>query len=99
MSQEFTIGERVRVVALPPYVKTAEPMPMLRPPDVISIGEEGVVIDRRPGGYWGVRFAKAAFLLDSQYLEAVALAPVTDQPVAEHVEQTPLNTSGEQSSN
>lgn len=70
MSKEFAIGSKVRVVALPPYVKTAEPMPMLRPPDVIHIGEEGIVIDRRPGGYWGIRFAKGAFLLDSQYIES-----------------------------
>lgn len=89
MSKEFAIGEKVRVVALPPYVKTAEPMPMLRPPDVIHIGEEGVVIDRRPGGYWGVRFAKGAFLMDSQYIEAVAIAPETDQPSSEHIQQTP----------
>jgi hypothetical protein len=71
MSEKFTVGDRVRVVALPPYIKTAEPMPMLRPPDVINLGDEGVVIDRRPGGYWGVRFAQAALLMDSQYLEKV----------------------------
>lgn len=71
MTQEFAIGSKVRVVALPPYVKTAEPMPMLRPPDVICMGEEGVVLDRRPGGYWGVRFARGAFLMDSQYIETV----------------------------
>jgi hypothetical protein len=71
MSKEFAIGDRVRVIALPRYVKTAEPMPMLRPPNVISIGEEGVVLDRRPGGYWGVRFTKGAFLMDSQFIEAV----------------------------
>ena len=89
MSQEFAIGEKVRVVALPPYVKTAEPMPMLRPPDVIHIGEEGVVIDRRPGGYWGVRFTKGSFLMDSQYIEAVATALEPDQPSAAHLDQTP----------
>jgi len=71
MSPEFPIGSKVRVVALPPYVKTAEPMPMLRPPDVIRIGEEGIVIDCRPGGYWGVRFTRGAFLIDSQYIESV----------------------------
>lgn len=71
MSTEFKVGDRVRVIKLPPYVKTAEPMPMLRPPEVIHIGAEGVILDRRPGGYWGVRFAKGAFLLDSQYLEVV----------------------------
>ncbi len=81
MSQEFAIGSKVRVVALPPYIKTAEPMPMLRPPDVIRIGEEGVVIDRRPGGYWGVRFAKGAFLLDTQYIES------TDTPLLSRQEQ------------
>ncbi|KOP22956.1 hypothetical protein AMR41_29190 [Hapalosiphon sp. MRB220] len=71
MSEEFTVGSKVRVIALPPYVKTADPMPMLRPPDVIHIGEEGVVLDRRPAGYWGVRFTKGAFLMESQYIESV----------------------------
>jgi hypothetical protein len=66
----FSIGARVRIATLPPYVKTAEPMPMLRPPNMVRLGEEGVVVDRRPGG-WGVRFAKGLFLLDDQYLEAV----------------------------
>lgn len=80
MSQEFAIGSKVRVVALPPYVKTADPMPMLRPPDVIHLGEEGIVIDRRPGGYWGIRFAKGTFLLDSQYIES------TDTPPESHLE-------------
>ena len=45
MSEEFAIGSKVRVVALPPYIKTAEPMPMLRPPDIIHVGEEGIVLD------------------------------------------------------
>jgi len=72
MSQEITVGEKVRVIALPPYLKTAEPMPMLRPADLISLGEEGVVRDRRPGGYWGVRFTKGAFLMESQYIEPVS---------------------------
>lgn len=71
MSKEITVGAKVRVVALPPYVKSAEPMPMLRPADVIAVGEEGTVLDRRPGGYWGIRFANGAFLLDSQYVELV----------------------------
>ena len=86
MSKEFTVGDLVRVIALPNYIKTAEPMPMLRPPDVIRLGEEGVILDRRPGGYWGVRFAKGAFLMDSQYMEAVASTSHT-------VEQND-NTSG-----
>lgn len=71
MSKEFAIHQKVRVIALPPYVKTAEPMPILRPANVLKLGEVGVVLDRRPGGYWGVRFDQGAFLMESQYLEGV----------------------------
>ena len=75
MSSEFPIGSKVRVVSLPPYVKTADPMPMLRPADVIYVGEEGIVLDRRPGGYWGIRLTRGAFLIDSQYIESIEKPP------------------------
>ncbi|MBD0266867.1 MAG: DUF3148 domain-containing protein [Cyanobacteria bacterium Co-bin8] len=65
----FTVGDRVRLTSLPPYFKTADSMPMLRPPDVLQVGDEGIVLDRRPGGYWGVRFERGAFLVDTQYLD------------------------------
>ena len=71
MSKEFIVGKKVRVVALPSYVKTAEPKPMLRPPNVIQLGEEGIVLDRRPGDFWGVRFENGAYLMESQYIEAL----------------------------
>jgi hypothetical protein len=70
--QNITIGAKVKLIARPPYLKTAEPMPMLRPCDLIEIGEEGTVLDRRPGDYWGVRFARGAFLMESQYIELVS---------------------------
>ncbi|MDJ0716589.1 MAG: DUF3148 domain-containing protein [Prochloraceae cyanobacterium] len=72
MQDQISVGSKVKIVALPSYLKTAEPMPMLRPPDVLEIGEEGIIIDRRPGGYWGVRFAKGAFLMESQYIEVIS---------------------------
>jgi hypothetical protein len=72
MSNEFAVGDRVRLVQLPTYVKTADPMPMLRPPTVLAVGEEGVVLGRKPGNYWSVRFSNGAFLLDGEYLEAVS---------------------------
>ncbi|AFY77857.1 MAG: DUF3148 domain-containing protein [Hydrococcus sp. C42_A2020_068] len=70
--KDITVGSKVRLIARPPYLKTAEPMPMLRPSDILEIGEEGTVIDRRPGGYWGVRFARGAFLMENQYIEVVS---------------------------
>lgn len=69
--KEFAVGDRVRLISLPSYVKTADPMPMLRPPDILSVGEEGIILNRKPGNYWSVRFSRGAFLLDSQYLELV----------------------------
>jgi len=70
---EISIGSKVRLVAHPPYLKTADVMPMLRPADILELGEEGIVLDRRPGGYWGIRFSKGAFLLERQYIEPVAM--------------------------
>jgi len=70
-NQEISVGSKVRLVSLPPYLKTAEPMPMLRPSDLLEISAEGVVMDRRPGNYWGVRFERGAFLMESQYIEVL----------------------------
>lgn len=73
MTSEFSVGDKVRVIALPTYVKTAEPMPMLRPANVIRLGEEGTILGRQPGS-WSVRLEKGAYLLESQYLERVVPA-------------------------
>ena len=70
-STTFKVGDRVKIVALPAYIKTAEPMPMLRSPSLLTIGEHGTIMDRRPGGYWGIRFTQGAFLLESQYIAAI----------------------------
>jgi len=50
-------------------------MPMLRPSEVIRLGEEGIVVDRRPGGYWCVRLSRGTFLMDSQYIEGLDVTP------------------------
>ena len=70
-NNNLNVGDRIRLIAQPPYLKTAEPMPMLRSSEILAVGNEGIIIDRRPGGYWGVRFERGAFLLESQYLEVV----------------------------
>jgi hypothetical protein len=70
-TKEFVVGDRVRVVAMPSYLKTGDPMPMLRPPGLVQLGEEGIVMDRRPGNYWGVKFARGIFLMESQYIDPV----------------------------
>ena len=67
----LSVGDRVCIALLPPYVKTAEPMPMLRPPHVVKLGEEGTIVDHRPGNHWSVRFEGGIFLIDGQYLKRV----------------------------
>jgi hypothetical protein len=68
---EFKVGDKIKVIDLPPYLKTAEPMPMLRPSSLIQLGEEGVIISLNPGNYCGIRFPQGAFFLDSKYIEKV----------------------------
>jgi Protein of unknown function (DUF3148) len=83
MEKNFSAGDRVRVIALPAYVKTAEPMPMLRPPNVIKLGEEGTILARQPGDFWSVRLEKGAFLMEAQYLEAIKGEESEIHPVPE----------------
>ncbi|CCQ62011.1 regulatory protein SipA [Crocosphaera watsonii] len=69
--QQIYVGIKVSLISKPPYLKTADPMPMLRPSDILDVGDEGIVMDRRPGGYWGVKFSQGTFLMESQYLGVV----------------------------
>lgn len=74
MSTEFTIGTAVCLASQPPYIKTADPMPMLRPGQLIPVGATGIVISRQPGDYWVVKFDQGSFLIDGKYL-ATATEP------------------------
>ena len=76
--KEFTVGTKVQLVSLPPYLKTADPMPMLRPPNLIAVGEEGVILACHPSGYWSVRFDRGAFLLEEQYIESTTASATSD---------------------
>ncbi|WP_373547535.1 regulatory protein SipA [Chamaesiphon sp.] len=71
MSQEFNIGATVRITALPTYLKTAEPMPMLLSPSRLELGAIGLITDRKPGNYWVVKFDRSSFLIEDRYLEVV----------------------------
>ncbi|MGB0562501.1 MAG: regulatory protein SipA [Spirulinaceae cyanobacterium] len=64
-------GQTVRLLAQPQYFKTADPMPMLRPPDVVAVREQGILMERRPGNYWAVKFTRGIFLVDQSNLDLV----------------------------
>ena len=65
------IGSRVRLNGPIPYLKTADPMPMLRPPDLVDPDEVGVVVERRARDQLAVRFRRGTFLLASSHLQIV----------------------------
>jgi hypothetical protein len=71
MSQEFDVGTTIKIIALPSHLKTADPMPMLRSPSLLSIGQIGLITDRKPGNYWVVKFDRGSFLLEDRYLEPI----------------------------
>ncbi|NCO73814.1 MAG: DUF3148 domain-containing protein [Cyanobacteria bacterium] len=64
-------GDRVKVIKIPPYIKTADFMPMLRSSSLINLGEEGIVLNPRPAGYWAIRFTQGTFLLESKYFQVL----------------------------
>jgi hypothetical protein len=64
----------VRLVRRPAYLKTADPMPMLRPPDLIGVEEIGQVAELRALGQLAVRFRRGTFLLAGESLEPVPSA-------------------------
>jgi hypothetical protein len=67
-SPSFAVGDRVCLLQNLPYLKTADPMPMLRPPDLVAMGEVGVVSEIRPRDHLAVRFRRGNFLLSEREL-------------------------------
>ena len=68
----FSVGDRCRLITRQSYLKTADPMPMLRPPDLVEAGEVGEVVALHPLEIIAVRFRRGAFLLALDQLEPVS---------------------------
>ena len=68
----FSVGDRCRLITRQSYLKTADPMPMLRPPDLVQAGEVGEVVALHPLETIAVRFRRGASLLALDQLEPVA---------------------------
>ena len=70
-----SIGDRCRLITRQTYLKTADPITMLRPPDLVEPGEVGEVIALRPLETVAVRFRRGAFLIPLDQLEMLETAP------------------------
>lgn len=75
----LAIGDLVRLKRSLPYLKTADPMPMLRPADLVAMDEMGEVVGLRPMDTVAVRFRRGTFLVASEALssETPAVTPPT----------------------
>jgi hypothetical protein len=67
---EIHLGDAVRLRQPLRYLKTADPMPMLRPPDLVDSGEVGRVVEIRALDLRAVRFRRGTFLINATDLES-----------------------------
>tara|TARA_B100000579_G_C22421164_1_gene660869 strand:+ start:357 stop:578 length:222 start_codon:yes stop_codon:yes gene_type:complete len=65
---KFSVGEKVSLQVPLPYLKTADPISMLRPPDLVSIDEVGVIMGIRQNDLLEVKFRRGNFLIPSERL-------------------------------
>ena len=66
---EFSVGEKVSLQVPLPYLKTADAISMLRPPDLVSLDEVGVIIGIRANDLLEVKFRRGNFLIPSERLK------------------------------
>ncbi len=67
----FKLNQKVKLIAPLPYLKTAENMPMLRPPDLVAIDEVGEVISLKSLETVEVKFRRGNFLIDIDKLKEI----------------------------
>ena len=73
---DLSVGDRVFLIVPLPYLKTADSMPMLRPPDLVSSEEIGVIVGLKGMETVEVRFRRGTFLIPVDHLSK---SPSKDQ--------------------
>ena len=68
---KFSIGEKVSLQVPMPYLKTVDTISMLRPPDLVSLDEVGVIIGIRPRDLLEVKFRMGDFLIPAERLKLI----------------------------
>ena len=68
---KFSIGEKVSLQVPMPYLKTVDNISMLRPPDLVSLDEVGIIIGLRPNDLLEVKFRRGNFLIPGERLMVI----------------------------
>jgi hypothetical protein len=63
------VGDAVQLKGRQQYLKTADPMPMLRPPDLVDPEELGEVLTLKARNLLAVRFRRGTYLIEADQLE------------------------------
>ncbi len=71
MIMKFSIGKTVSLQVPMPYLKTVDSISMLRPPDLVSLDEVGVIIGIRPRDLLEVKFRRGIFLIPAERLKLI----------------------------
>ena len=67
----FSIGEKVSLQVPMPYLKTVDTVSILRPPDLVSLDEVGVIIGIKPKDLLEVKFRRGNFLIPAERLKLI----------------------------
>ncbi len=68
---KFKIGENVSLQVPMPYLKTVDSVSLLRPPDLVSLDEVGIIIGIRPKDLLEVKFRRGNFLIPADRLKLI----------------------------
>ena len=68
---KFSIGKKVSLQVPMPYLKTVDTISMLRPPDLVSLDEVGLIIGIRPMDLLEVKFRRGNFLIPAERLKII----------------------------
>ena len=68
---KFSIGKKVSLQVPMPYLKTVDSISMLRPPDLVSLDEVGVIMGIRAKDLLEVKFRRGNFLIPAERLMAI----------------------------
>nr|AUG32089.1 hypothetical protein PLO_081 [Paulinella longichromatophora] len=71
IQMHFTLGDKVSLVEKTTYLKTAEPMPTLRPVDLVIGGEIGEILAMQASGTLAVEFNCGVVLVEAIMLRSV----------------------------
>ena len=66
---DLNVGDQVFLKDPLPYLKTADSIPVLRPPELVPPDEPGQIVEIRARGLFCVRFRRGTFLIPDDRLK------------------------------